>query len=212
MRLPSAQRGCTFPLVTMKGFCSLLVQLVALGIPVALCVGMMMGTEHALDWRPPWPMMAGITCSAGVIGFGLWWLLSAQKRETRTTGKISDDVFGEVHQKPSCWEAEVVFPPTGERITVSSFDGSTPTGSQRTMFRRIAERWDDKFRQIENALDAYGDGMVPKRPRRLKFSGVGLASDADEWSLDFDVAGSKARWGFSADFRGDTLQTLEDLH
>lgn len=196
----------------MKRLYSLLIELAAFGIPVALCVGIMIGTERGLGWPQPWPMVSVISFLVVVIGCAVWWLKVAQKRENRTTGRITDACFGEVQQKPFCWEAEVVFTPTGERITISSFEGTIPTERQRTTFREITGRWDQMVRQIDDALDAYGKDIVPARPRHLKYSSIGLDSKVNEWSVDFDVGGSKAQWGFSAEFRGDTLDTLEDIH
>jgi hypothetical protein len=172
----------------------------------------MIGADRVLGWPRPWPDFCGI----GFLGLMIWaayrWLLAVQRRENRTTGTIADTLFGNVEQKPSGWEVELAFAPTGENILVSSIEGTVPTERQRTTFREILEMWEQVARQIEDSLDAYGEDIVPRRPRNLKYNSLILDAERNEWSVQFDVVGSKAQWGFSADFRGGTLETLEDLH
>jgi len=108
--------------------------------------------------------------------------------------RIVDPVFGELRRVASSeWRGEVMFSPTHQRVGVSIVAADGPTDGQRSLFKRIQEKYDELLPEISRSLAEYVE-----QDWQFELCDIELPADpqSDKWTGQYEKTGEENFMGY----------------
>lgn len=135
-----------------------------------------------------------VVAAAGGIGAIHWAIKLRRPLEAR----IVDPTFGELRRiANSEWTGEVVFTPTQQCVVVSiDAAAAGPTDGQRSLFRRIEQKYDELLPAISRSLADY-----VKQDWHFELCDIEIPADpqSDKWTCQFEKTGEEDFMGYFVD-------------
>jgi len=135
-----------------------------------------------------------VVAAVGGIGAIHWAIKLRRPPEAR----IVDPTFGQLRRiANSEWTGEVMFSPTQRCVAVSidaSADG--PTDEQRSLFKRIEQKYDELLPEISRSLAAYVE-----HDWHFELCDIEIPADpqSDKWTCQYEKTGEENRMGYFVD-------------
>jgi hypothetical protein len=153
----------------------------------------------AYNIRPLIIWMSLQTAGAGVAAMGgigaIHWAIQLRRPPE---ARITDPIFGELQRfADSSWTGEIMFSPTQQRVSISiDAPRKGPTDEQRSLFKRIEEKYAELLPEISKSLAAY-----VKEDWQFELCDIEIPADpqSDKWTGQYERTGEEEVLGYFVD-------------